>query len=123
MPKEGYVRLIINDFLSARMQVKNKSPYLFLEVKNNYTIKSKPILESSIDTVTDILQGFTGRYVTFHSLRHSYATYEVKKILNDSSKVDPYKLIDLSVRMGHESPEITLKVYTHASVLDLGGAA
>ena len=112
---------IITDFLSARMQVKNKSPYLFLEVKDDYTIKSKPILESSIDTITDILQGFTGRYVTFHSFRHSYATYEVEKILNDSSKVDPYKLIDLSVRMGHESPEITLKVYTHASVLDLRG--
>ncbi len=112
---------IIDDFLEARMALNNKSPFLFLEVKDNYVIKSKPFPESYFDVVTNILQGFTGRYVTFHSFRHSYATYEVKKILDDTSVVDPYQLIDLSVRMGHESPETTLKVYTHRSVLNFGG--
>lgn len=111
---------IIKEFLEIRKSISNKSPFLFLRISKNNTIRSKAVDESVFDDLTMVLQSLTGRYVSFHSLRHSYATYEVKKIL-DSVDSDPYELIDLSVRMGHESPETTLKVYTHRSVLDLGG--
>ncbi len=111
---------IIKDFLEIRKRISNKSPFLFLRISENNTIRSKAVDESVFDDITMVLQSLTGRYVSFHSLRHSYATYEVKKIL-DNVDSDPYALINLSVRMGHESPETTLKVYTHRSVLDFGG--
>ncbi|MEA1892646.1 MAG: hypothetical protein U9N33_08050, partial [Campylobacterota bacterium] len=76
--------------------------------------------DTVFDEITQILQGFTSRYVSFHSLRHSYASYEVKKLIEDVHS-DPLKLLDLAVRMGHEAPDITLKVYIHKSVLEMGG--
>ena len=123
---------ILNEFFEDRDKVKNKSDFLFLRVvqkkvsENNkthikYDVKSKALPESEFDEISIILQSITGRHVTFHSLRHSYATYEVKRIIENPS-ADPHQLIDLAVRMGHESPETTLKVYTHRSVLDFGGA-
>lgn len=111
---------IIKEFLEIRKKINNKSPFLFLRISKNNIIRSKAVDESVFDDITMVLQSLTGRYVSFHSLRHSYATYEAKKILYNADS-NPYALIDLSVRMGHESPETTLKVYTHRSVLDLGG--
>ncbi len=110
---------IIKRFLDVRSTIKNKSPFVFLRISEDNTIRSKAVDESVFDEITLILQSFTGRYVSFHSLRHSYATYEVFKTLRSPSS-DPYRLLDLSLRMGHESPETTLKVYTHRSVLELG---
>lgn len=122
---------ILHDFFTMRDKVGNKSKFLFLQVKQTevlhddvthtkYAVKSKALPEIEFDNVTVILQSLTGRYVTFHSFRHSYASYEVKKILENPS-ADPHQLIDLAVKMGHESPETTLRVYTHRSVLDFGG--
>lgn len=122
---------ILQDFLVCRDKIKNKSDFLFLKVVTNesaqedsthitYAVKSKALPESEFDEITTMLQSITGRYVTFHSFRHSYASYEVKRII-DNPNSNPHQLIDLAVRMGHESPETTLKVYTHRSVLDLGG--
>ncbi len=78
-------------------------------------IKSKVIKESIFDELTTIIQETTKRYTTFHSLRHGYASYETLRILNDTD-VNIYSFIDLST-MGHESPEITLKVYVHAALI------
>ena len=123
---------ILNDFFEYRGKIKNKSDFLFLKVVQKkvskdddvhvtYDVKSKALSESEFDEISIVLQSITGRHVTFHSLRHSYASYEVKRII-DNPSADPHQLIDLAIRMGHESPETTLKVYTHRSVLDLGGA-
>jgi len=106
-------------YLYVRKKVKNKSRFLFLEVSRDYNIRSKPVSENVFDGFSKILKKVTGRYVSFHSLRHSFASYEVKKIL-DNQGSDPYQLMNLSLKMGHESPETTLKVYTHRSVLDFG---
>ena len=128
---EGHLKILKN-FLKHRETVKNKSDFLFLEVEKNefikdeqvfikYRVKSKVLPESEFDEIGAILQNLIHRYVSFHSFRHSYATYEVKKILQNLSS-NPHELIDLSVRMGHESPETTLRVYVHRSVLEMGGA-
>lgn len=114
---------LIEEFLSHRSRVKNRSPYLFLEVsKGSNIIRSKAIRESDFDKLSATMQSITGRYVSFHSLRHSYATYEVEKILYNASD-KPYQLLDLAVRMGHESADTTLKVYTHNSVVSQVGGA
>ncbi|MDB2562862.1 tyrosine-type recombinase/integrase [Sulfurimonas sp.] len=123
---------ILNDFFAKRSKIGNKSKFLFLQVKQievlvddvkhiKYAVKSKALPETEFDDITTILQSLTGRYVTFHSFRHSYASYEVKRIIENPS-ADPHQLIDLALRMGHESPETTLKVYVHRSLLEMGGA-
>jgi len=109
---------MIRYYLQVRKKVNNKSKFLFLDISRDYSIRSKPMEENVFDGFSKILKKVTGRYVTFHSLRHSFASYEVKKILENQNS-DPYQLMDLSLKMGHESPETTLKVYTHRSVLDL----
>ncbi len=129
---------IIKEYIRSREALSNNNKFLFLDIplkkvseesknisndatkKKYYTILSKPMRESVFDEIGSVIQQVTKRYTTFHSLRHSFATYAVLKILKNPNS-DPYQLIDLSVKMGHLSPEITLKVYTHASVLDLGG--
>jgi len=108
---------IINAYIEARNKVRNKNPFFFLHVDKKNKIKSKVIKEIIFDNLTKIIQKTTGRYTSFHSLRHTYATYAVKEIL-ESKEVNPYKMIDLAVKMGHTSPEITLKKYTHRSVIE-----
>ena len=108
--------MIVKEFLSLREVVPNMSKFLFLHIDKDFTIRSKPVKDDVFTMIGSIIQRVTGRYTSFHSLRHSYATYEVAKILEQPDH-DPYRLIDLAVRMGHESPEMTLKVYTHAAML------
>jgi integrase len=111
---------IVKEFLETRKSIKNKSQFLFLEISDDNIVRSKVIDDAVFDEITQILQGFTSRYVSFHSLRHSYASYEVKKIIDDVY-CDSQQLLDLAVRIGHEAPDITLKVYVHRSVLEMGG--
>ena len=111
---------IIRQYLNVRENIKNKNKFLFLDIDRYYSIRSKPMRENVFDEFSEILKQVTGRYVSFHSLRHSFASYEVKKILSNQD-YNPYRLMDLSLKMGHESPETTLKIYTHRSVLEMGG--
>jgi len=111
---------IVKQYLNIRENIKNKNKFLFLDIDRNYNIRSKPIRENLFDEFSETLKQVTKRYVSFHSLRHSFASYEVKKILANQDS-NPYKLIDLSLKMGHESPETTLKIYTHHSILEWGG--
>ena len=113
---------IVKEFLKSRKSIKNKSPFLFLDISNENIVRSKVIADAVFDEITLILQGFTSRYVSFHSLRHSYASYELKKTIENVYS-DPLKLLDLAVRMGHEAPDITLKVYVHRSLLEIGGVS
>jgi site-specific recombinase XerD len=111
---------IIKEYMASRKALKNKNKYLFLDVNRYYDIASKPMRENIFDDLNSIIQSVTGRYTSFHSFRHSYASYEVKRIIENPS-ADPHQLIDLAVRMGHESPETTLKIYAHRSLLEMGG--
>lgn len=111
---------IVRQYLNIRENIKNENKFLFLDINRDYSIRSKPMRENVFDEFSEILKQVTGRYVSFHSLRHSFASYEVKKILANQGS-NPYQLMDLSLKMGHESPETTLKVYTHRSVLEMGG--
>jgi len=105
---------IINDYIELRENMKTKKKFFFF---HNYQKKPKVAKEAVFDNLTKIIQKVTGRYTSFHSLRHTFATYAVRDILL-CNKVNPYKMIDLTVKMGHTSPEITLKKYTHRSVIE-----
>ena len=74
--------------------------------------------DSEIVNITNIIKKITGRYCTFHSLRHSFATYKVDEILKHSTN-NPYDLIELSMMIGHETPKITLNSYVHYDLIGL----
>jgi site-specific recombinase XerD len=105
---------IINDYIYQRERIKTKNKFFFLHANEK---KPDVVKEEVFDNLTKIIQNITDRYTSFHSLRHTFATYSVKDIL-ECKKVNPYKLIDLAMMMGHTSPEITLKKYTHRSVIE-----
>lgn len=105
---------IITQYIELRVKMKTKNKFFFLQSKIE---KPKVVQESIFSNLTKIIQDATGRYTSFHSLRHTFATYAVMEILQ-SKEVNPYKMIDLAVKMGHTSPEITLKKYTHRSVIE-----
>ena len=111
---------IIIEYMEARDKVRNKNQFFFLHVDKKNKIKSKVAEEEVFNQIGKIIQEVTGRYTSFHSLRHTYATYAVWDILQ-CKKINPYKMIDLAVKMGHTTPEITLKKYTHRSVLEAEG--
>ncbi len=107
---------ILKEFWKLRLKIKNKSPFLFLKINKNYEIKSKPIGETVFDQISYIIQDITKRYTSFHSLRHSYVSYQCLQILQDKDS-DIYDIINLSTKTGHRTPEPTMKVYTHASII------
>ena len=116
---EDHLKIIIK-YMETREKVRNKNPFLFLHVDDKNKIKSKVAKEDIFKQIGKVIQEVTGRYTSFYSLRHTYATYAVRDILK-CDKINPYKMIDLSVKMGHTSPEITLKKYTHRSVIEAEG--
>lgn len=105
---------IIIDYIELRENIKTKNKFFFLD---NCDEKPEVVKEVVFNNLSKIIQKVTKRYTSFHSLRHTFATYAVKEIL-ECKKVNPYKMIDLAVMMGHTSPEITLKKYTHRSVIE-----
>lgn len=108
---------IISDFINLRNKINKQSKNLFLEVSNN-KIYSKIASEDIIVELTQHIKNIISRYCTFHSLRHSFATYQLKELLKN--KLDyPYAIIQLSMMMGHETPEITISNYIHFDFLRL----
>jgi integrase len=51
--------------------------------------------------------------MTFHALRHSWASREVGDVLCSDSIVDYNRLIHIAEQMGHVSPGTTLSFYSH----------
>lgn len=97
----------------------SKSGYLFVTQKSNGFPKVKePLPESIIEIFNTIIAEKTGRYCTFHSLRHSFATYAFLEILRLKQNV-PYAIIELAVKLGHETPETTINTYVHYDVVQL----
>lgn len=96
-----------------------KNGYLFVTQKSNGSPKVKePLPESIIEIFNTIIAEKTGRYCTFHSLRHSFATYAFLEILRLKQNV-PYAIIELAVKLGHETPETTINTYVHYDVVQL----
>jgi len=105
---------IIQDYYKLRTNVKTKNKFFFLQ---NYKKKPEVVKESVFHDLSQVIQKATKRYTSFHSLRHTFATYSVRDILL-CNKTNPYKMVDLAVKMGHTSPDITLKKYVHRSVIE-----
>ena len=110
---------IIDDFLKLRKELgqNKKSKFLFLD-SNKTSILAKPIPEKYINDISNSIQEVVNRYVSFHSLRHSFATYQLKKILEEIDDY-PYAMLKLSMMMGHSSYDATLDNYIHYDFIRL----
>lgn len=109
---------LIKQWYRILEKTKKKGDFLFTTTNNNLTMSKSSIDDSEIVNITNIIKKITGRYCTFHSLRHSFATYKVDEILKHSTN-NPYDLIELSMIMGHETPKITLNSYVHYDLIGL----
>jgi integrase len=107
---------VLKEFWRTRRLQKKRYPTVFLKVANDYSIKSKPVSDSIFHELSEIIQEVTGRYTSFHSLRHSYVTYQTRKLLQ-CKNCNIYGLLDLSIKAGHQTPEISMRIYAHASLL------
>ncbi|MCF6207527.1 MAG: hypothetical protein L3J47_11680, partial [Sulfurovum sp.] len=105
-------RKIIDEWLMFRKSMDIRYRALFLAKGANNKILKSHIEETVFDEITQVIKGVTQRYCTYHSLRHSFATYRVKEILEERVKT-PYALLELAIEMGHQTPDVTLKSYVH----------
>lgn len=106
---------IVNEWNILREKLDNRSKYIFLSRSQGGAFLNKVMQEQVFIGINHIIQSVTKRYCTFHSLRHSFTTYRLKKLLSYTSRT-PYALIELSVELGHVTPEITLASYSHANI-------
>lgn len=73
---------------------------------------------SKLNEINSILQDTTKRYTVIHSLRHSYCTNEIKKLLvKKDKKIED--IFDLIFRIGHGEPETTIKYYAHLGLIKI----
>ena len=108
---------ILKEWWQYRQKLKIDN-FLFLKVKDNKIYK-KVIDESIFDFFNKIIRQITKRYATFHSLRHSFATYKTKLILENKKNYNAYDFIELCFEMGHQTPDVTINRYVHFSLIEL----
>ena len=106
---------ILAKWLNAREQILPNAKYLFLHFDEK-KIYSKVMDVEKFSTCASTMRSICKRYITFHSLRHSFATYSYDKIRSMKNS-SPYKFLELSIMMGHQSPDITINSYIHYDLL------
>lgn len=105
-------------WFTSRQQIKNNNKYLFI-AKDLYAYSAKKAIgENSINILNAIIKIVTNRNCTFHSLRHSYITYQLYDQLNTLC-INPYTILELSLKTGHVTPEITFSTYCHYQIIKL----
>lgn len=116
-PSEDHMK-IINEWYNIRSDGAPKG-YAFCDISSTNQLKiHTPVDDNLIDSISELINCITNRYTTFHSLRHSFATYRFIEIMKEKSDF-PYALLDLSIEMGHETPQTTLENYIHYDISKL----
>ena len=111
---------LIEIFLSKRINKKSKNKHLFIDRSieyidgNQYKIysKSKIIKNYHLNYFNVIIKNVTKRYCTLHSLRHSYASYQIANIVKNKKSYNT-ELIDFSIKIGHNILDTTIQSYLH----------
>ena len=96
-----------NESSKRKVPIDANTIELLREYKKNHwqaNIKNRVCFGVSNSACNKMIKKIVGRKVRNHSLRHTYASF---LILNG---VD---IVTISKLLGHESPDITLKIYTH----------
>ena len=92
--------------------------FLFPKINEKEILTKKYVMkESYFDTISKNLQKITNRYTPLHSLRHSFATFQLQKILkNKNSNQTLFELVNI---IGHEEAETTLANYLHLDIIKI----
>ena len=109
---------IIYEWEVLRGEVSRGASFLFLRAGSSGVVTKKVIEESVFEEINSAIKEVTGRYCSFHSLRHSFATYHYEAIVKKGKKT-PYGMMELAIMMGHQTPQTTLSAYIHADLLGL----
>ncbi len=99
------------------ISLKKENEFIFNSHNKKELQKVHCANDSMINYISNILKKITRRNCSFHSLRHSYATYEYKRLMKMDFD-DTYKMLKLAIRLGHSTSEITFKSYVHYYLLD-----
>lgn len=109
---------IILEWFKLRNNLNNNSFFLFLNKKNK-KISTNVIDESLFDFYNEIIKKVTKRWCSFHSLRHSYATYNLKKILDDPYNNKAHAFLEFTIQIGHQTSNTAGKSYIHFELIKL----
>jgi integrase len=106
---------ILSEFERSIASKTKNDKFIFTEVHHG---KIHVIDENVFDWINKIIKEVTSRYCTYHSLRHSFATYTYMDMIRDTNH-RPYDMYELSTEMGHATPSMTLNKYIHANLVEL----
>ena len=110
------------DIIKRYLSITEKNGYRFLFPQHNRKTqkiyKYKVISEGSLNHISEILQEITQRYTPLHSLRHSYATNQLKYIY-ESNQYRVEDIFEISNQIGHNDPSVTMNYYMHIDLLRL----
>ncbi len=109
---------LITNWIKVMTENREKDSFLFPKLGDKGVITDDIMDESVFNDINIVIKNTTKRYCTFHSLRHSFATYRYAQLLKETTPT-PYDLLQLSMQLGHETPEISLSSYIHADMLEI----
>lgn len=112
--KPGWAAEYLKEWLALRAhQSASARSYLFGTDTEQMMVYRQHAVRNAL---LHLLKATTGDVeMTFHSLRHSWASIEVAEVLASSSIADYDRLIHIADAMGHVSPATTLFFYSHFS--------
>jgi integrase len=111
---DNYHYGVVRDYLN--ILEKGKYKFLFPAMNESGTFAKKHVITNAfLDDLSEKVQTITKRYTPLHSLRHTYATNELIKILKGDQH-DLFALYELSTKMGHADPGVTIDNYLHIEV-------
>ena len=96
-----------NDSSKRKIPIDKQSLEILKNFRKNFwkaNIKNRICFGVSNSACNKLIKKIVGRPVRNHSLRHTYASYLIFQGID---------IVTISKLLGHESPDITLKVYSH----------
>lgn len=91
--------------------------FIFCEVDEK-GVYSRPAPENTINELNLLMQETLNRKVVLHSLRHSYITYNVAKVLANSYSNTQKEIFELCNMTGQSDPVVMLNNYLHIDYLE-----
>jgi len=114
----GHKQLIEDYFNFIISKTKESGKPLFRNVTDR--VGSSVLEEGKLDVLNVVIHKVVKRYCTFHSLRHSFATYAINDTILARDTKNPYEFFNkLSTPMGHSLPEASANSYVHWNIIQL----
>jgi integrase len=104
------LKKIVDKFYDICQDMNKK--FVFLEVTEQ-TIYSRPTPSKTIDKLNSFMQETLNRKVVLHSLRHSFITYNIARILANNEDNTQKEVFELCNMTGQSDPTVMMNNYLH----------